>query len=339
MIKYLICFLVLMHLLGKCRGQIILPEANEEREFTYMALVEVIYQKHAEHNRQPMWEYVCGGTIIGHYWILTASHCLKGLDFEYDDGDKLIVPVDKVRVMVGSNNKMSIGNRRNVTDWHAGRVLGHAINDIALLLLEHKLTFTDSIQPAFLPSTNPDEDVQVNDRVVVAGWGMDEHGTYPDRLAFGYMTVIERYWCHYFIGNFPNLLGIRVFNILRKTLAPFIEFINQNGISLYNIRHEQTLNDFQICVGQTELQEDRMSAPGRGDSGGGLFKADDDDDRRVYGIVMYGGIDDRSGYVHGPDIFTRVRAYLDLIERKTGITPNGLDNELNYMGQEINRNT
>ncbi|XP_075703430.1 serine protease 55-like isoform X2 [Rhinoderma darwinii] len=102
----------------------------------------------------------CGGSIISHWWILTASHCL------------LDVSVKKLQVLVGHTELKYATDRVNVEKiiMHPQYSKTSGNNDIALLLLSFSLRFNKLIVPICLPSGRA---YQPGDwkTCYVTGWG------------------------------------------------------------------------------------------------------------------------------------------------------------------------
>lgn len=93
--------------------------------------------------------HVCGGVLISEYFVLTAAHCMPS-----EDESSLIESNWKVFVGVVSLNSLSAPhNVRRIILNENYNVETNDL-DIALLRLERPIVFTDTNQPACLPTYN-----------------------------------------------------------------------------------------------------------------------------------------------------------------------------------------
>ena len=194
-------------------------------------------------------------------------------------------------------------------------------NDIALLQLTNRLNFAvGRVWPANLPE-NRLPNLGVNRRVRLAGWGRtnNEPIQRTDRLLYGDMTVIEQYWCGYFLNKFQD------YTVKHQgfTLQQIIQWLRYNTPysvwrSLNGIDDNQWFRNRQLCVGYTDDRQHRRTASAVGDSGGGLFLANDRGlSKTVYGVLSLGSsYRERDGFLDGPVVYTRVSFYVGWIQGK-----------------------
>uniref|UniRef100_A0AB38ZEG8 Venom S1 protease with CUB domain 2 n=1 Tax=Oncocephalus sp. TaxID=2944721 RepID=A0AB38ZEG8_9HEMI len=133
--------------------------------------------------------HLCGGSIITAYHILTAAHCVDGREarnFQIFTGTTNnkhtrhgeVIPVKEI---------ISHDYRRK--DYHE--------NDIAIMLLERQIQFTDRIGPVCLTPTKVNLDHAF---ITVMGWGaLGEEGGWrnPEQMMRAHMRVVDYNTCSY----------------------------------------------------------------------------------------------------------------------------------------------
>ncbi|EDV35841.1 uncharacterized protein Dana_GF12668 [Drosophila ananassae] len=139
-------------------GRIVGGEVTTIEEFPYQVSVQFKGQ------------HICGGSIIGEHFLLTAAHCFEE---PYSTED--------YAVRVASSEHGSGGHllslRRIIT--HGGYNPQSHDNDVALLILHARLNFTENLQPVPL-ATDSDSPITANTRLRVSGWGFQAEETADD---------------------------------------------------------------------------------------------------------------------------------------------------------------
>lgn len=136
---------------------------------------------------------LCGGTIIGHNWVLTAAHCLTG---------------DYVDIHYGSNWRGRGAYTHRVRN---DQFIKHHLwpntngNDIALLRTPH-VDFTSRVNKVNLPKQSQRNERFENWWAVTCGWGGQANGQLADWLQCVDLQIMSNNECSRAYGNLPEAI-------------------------------------------------------------------------------------------------------------------------------------
>ncbi|XP_017123118.1 trypsin beta [Drosophila elegans] len=131
-------------------GRIVGGEVTTIGQFPYQVSVQLNGQ------------HICGGAVIGDNFVLTAAHCFEASPLGNED----------YTVRVGSGEHASGGHVLSLRQViaHGGYNPQSHDYDLALLILNARLNFTEYLQPVPL-ATGVDPPGE-NTRLLVSGWGL-----------------------------------------------------------------------------------------------------------------------------------------------------------------------
>lgn len=143
-------------------------------------------------------KYVCGGTLIGTEFVLTAAHCI----INAETGSEL--PPERIAVRLGIYDLNDLSTQQECdirTIYKPGDFTSDGTkNDIAILKLRQSANLNSYVQPACLGTFSS----LAGTYGAVVGWGMTEGYKLTSKLKSAVMPVVSSSTC---INSNPDVFG------------------------------------------------------------------------------------------------------------------------------------
>ncbi|KAL5341051.1 trypsin-like cysteine/serine peptidase domain-containing protein [Aspergillus crustosus] len=136
--------------------------------------------------------FICGGSIIGEQYVVTAAHCTDGSS------------ASELQIRAGSNSASSGGSLIDVAEINQNPAYDAAStdNDISVLTLAENLVFGAGIGAVDLASSDP----SAGTIVTTSGWGaLSEGGDVSSTLQYVDIPVVGRSQCASAYSGFNDI--------------------------------------------------------------------------------------------------------------------------------------
>ncbi|XP_071056951.1 chymotrypsin-like elastase family member 2A isoform X2 [Onthophagus taurus] len=153
------------------------------------------------HSRGVGLQYVCGGSLVSRYHVITAAHCVTSIR-----SAQALRP-DNMLIYLGKYYLNRWGSP-GVQNHEVAKIIRHPKyngkmyqNDVAVLKMASAAEFTDYVRPVCLWEGDLNINSVVGNLGSVVGWGFNEYGKLTEELIKLDMPIVSKDTCIY---SFPD---------------------------------------------------------------------------------------------------------------------------------------
>lgn len=270
----------------------------------------------------------CGGTLVSDRFVLTAAHCVLEQGQRAMNTNRLTIRLGEFDLRQDGDGELDVGVKRIIS--HPQFQHRTFKNDIALIELSQRVSFSDSILPACLPHDNVKLAYQFpgaidNQTAWVIGFGQTSYnGRTSDQLKEADLRIVKHNKCKQAFSHLVRLT--------REYVCASSQNFDDEPNQEPSFASDPDTGELQSSVGlnqQRQVTKTSVRDSCQGDSGGPLMMLPPDlvsksgtnqhhlnDGNKqakwyIYGIVSFGYRCASPGF---PGVYTRVNRYLDWID-------------------------
>ncbi|XP_047463409.1 enteropeptidase [Mugil cephalus] len=140
--------------------------------------------------------HVCGASLIGSDWLLTAAHCVYGKNVQLHLWTAVLGLLSQTELDSGDVQTRRVD--RVVFHHRYDRRTKEA--DVAMMHLQQPISFSRWVYPLCLPPEG--QDVSVGTKCLIAGWGRDTEGNLPSILQEAQVPVVGAVQCQSWLPEY-----------------------------------------------------------------------------------------------------------------------------------------
>ncbi|XP_043996530.1 enteropeptidase [Gambusia affinis] len=141
--------------------------------------------------------HVCGASLIGGDWLLTAAHCVYGKNLHLESWSAVLGLHAQSQIYAAEVQTRPVD--QIVIHREYDRLTKH--DDIAMMRLQQPINFTQWVQPVCLAAEG--QNFAAGRRCFIAGWGREaEAGSLPDVLQEAALPLVEQTQCQLLLPEY-----------------------------------------------------------------------------------------------------------------------------------------